>query len=318
VLVYIFSVSQLFSNTTPCRKLLAWPRCTTGRTGPPSTLDSVELSTAATQIDHWPFLYHQLWRALLQGSPSPSHHGITLYNSNAPERRPAPPLKLVEPIFRVALIIVLDRDPSATSTEDTYVVGHRGTLRVHVWLRSYALTAQDVARTAAVQLVMYPRRNPSWCLPLDPGAHIWFELGVLSGLESANVDAIETGDSAVRWKRINRGNSHEGPIINIDGLELEDGRIIAIRACFQFGERVGAWLGPCELRFWKWFRPKIAIAQLRSYSCTTIADHPVAMNTKSCCCVDWVGYEHLKRSTDLFAPQRAACLVYTRRWGLRW
>jgi hypothetical protein len=251
-----------YADTTTYRKLLARLRMTAWRNGPSSAPSNVKPPATATQLDPWPVLYHQLWRTLLNGSTFPSHHALP--HSSITPKRPALPPELIALIFRKASILIPDQDLSAISTKRVHVLAIYGHKEARVWFCSRALTASEVARTAAVQLTTYSR-DQGWCSQPENGSYSWFELGVLPGTGSGVVETIGLEDGAVRWVRSHHNRLAErelahlqGPIISIDDLELEVGGIIAVRACCQFG----TWVNLAEngkLRFWKWFEPVIPL-----------------------------------------------------------
>ncbi|KAJ7088818.1 hypothetical protein B0H15DRAFT_840858 [Mycena belliarum] len=225
-------------------------------------------------------LYHQIWRALLCGSPAAGQY----YD------RPRPPLpvELVRLVIRAAALMVPDRQQTHRAERSIFMrvmIDDEAPVMSRVWFWTKPLT---LARIAAVQLVTVSH-DQGWVSPPTDVCHSWYEWGVFSGpisdvaprrqapLGGRYAGAISGNEPVWRmnadgtvaankglWRRTH-GNpvadrefkQHDGAQAGMDDEMWEGvpaGAIIAVRACAQQAmwenhARYG------EILVWKWFEP---------------------------------------------------------------
>ncbi|KZV63726.1 hypothetical protein PENSPDRAFT_200953 [Peniophora sp. CONT] len=181
-------------------------------------------------------LYHQVWRALLLGSP----------------RRPSLPLKLVRHISTYCRWVLPDR----VHEEKVQVrcISY-GTLSQTRWFAIAPPTDGDLRRLAAIQLLTIGK-DQGWANYPEHGSYSWYEvrIGRLNGGSAP----------AARWRShynelCGRAFARSaGPLHPVHVEEWGADDVIGVWACAQFR----GWSNTgeaAELRFYKWFQPVIPL-----------------------------------------------------------
>ncbi|KAJ7226201.1 hypothetical protein C8J57DRAFT_1535366 [Mycena rebaudengoi] len=202
------------------------------------------------------FVYHQLWRALVQGYDPPNPPSATgVHATSTQKQRPALPIELVHLIVRAAGLIVPDKQQTKHAecgvlVRATAPDGSSPISRVWFWTKPLVL-----AKVAAVQLVTVSRSagRPT------PNDVAWFEWGVFSGgaplREAASTGPMTGNEEAWRmrsssgrrkddlrvWHRTHLdrpiwSNQQTGSRLGIYHeifAGATEGSIIAVRACAQ-------------------------------------------------------------------------------------
>ena len=250
----------------------------------------IELSYSPT--DDELLVYHQLWRALLNGHEAPS-------------RRAALPIELVRIVSRMALLSVVDRKLSRESEGPTKAtsIGHSFVSRI--WFSTEPLDNLQFNKVAGVQLIT-ESCDQGWADNPQLGSRTWFDIGVippptekehetkvthlttidpegekypglmtLQGYGEETKDEVDRTIAAVMaldplWRR-----SHgcpprqrdvirlEGPVFTSedglwDGIKADERRVISVRASAIFA----AWSNMAyggQIVIWKYFEPIIPI-----------------------------------------------------------
>ncbi|KAI0035315.1 hypothetical protein K488DRAFT_43586, partial [Vararia minispora EC-137] len=199
----------------------------------------------------------QVWLALRYGTP----------------RRRRLPEELVALIMRLAGCTAPDPARTVVCTERIFLRCRTMQYISRVWFRSPALTAADVSRMAAMQLVTMSR-DQGWATHAEEGPMSWFDFGVFT----ADTQEQEMGTERAkdRWQRSHynrmaygKTNFVKGDVIYFDkegAPNIGAGECIVVRACAEHArwENRGK-MG--ELRFWRWFEPVAGLVQTRLGKC---------------------------------------------------
>ncbi|KAK7683757.1 hypothetical protein QCA50_013133 [Cerrena zonata] len=205
-------------------------------------------------FDHL-LLYHELWRALLNGQ-------------SLPRRRAPLPVELIRIISQQADLVVLDRELTHVHFEGIEVSARDHHVVSKLWFISHPFDKVKMVHVAGVQLAT-ESHDQGWASHLDQGSWTWFDMAIIPFPPLQNTTRDDLAQASL-WRKSHHNvvatmspRELEGPVVTTDdemwnNLQNDQLYAIVIRANARFA----GWTNHAkkgELRVWKYFEPIVGL-----------------------------------------------------------